>query len=428
MGSIDVVLGAAWGDEGKGKLVDILSSEAQICARAQGGHNAGHSIVANGISYDFHLLPSGLMNPKCLNLLGSGVVVHVPTFFSELDTVEKKGLQNVHQRIFISDRCHIDFDLHCAVDQAEELELGSNSIGTTKRGIGPCYASMATRNGVTMSEMFRPDVFESRLRKLADGYKKRFGDKLVYDVEDEIERFKGYREKLANYVVDAVTFINDAQQRDARILIEGSQALMLDVNYGTYPYVTSSNTGLGGVIVGLGLNPRKLGEVIGTVKAYTTRVGSGPFATEDLGPAGNHLQEVGREWGVSTGRRRRCGWLDLVQIKYSHMLNHYTSLNLTKLDVLDDMETIKVAVGYKDKETGAELPNFPADMDLLGRVEVVYEELPGWKMSTSKIQKFSYLPKGAQDYITFIEKFVGVRIRWIGTGPGREDMIDRGSA
>lgn len=173
------------------------------------------------------------MNPNCLNLIGSGVVVHVPTFFSELDTIEKKGLQNVHQRIFISDRCHIDFDLHCAVDQAEELELGSNSIGTTKRGIGPCYASMATRSGVTMSQMFRPEVFEARLRKLADGYKKRFGDKLVYDVEDEIERFKDYREKLANYVVDAVTFMNDAQQRDARILIEGSQALMLDVNYGT---------------------------------------------------------------------------------------------------------------------------------------------------------------------------------------------------
>ena len=199
----------------------------------QGGHNAGHSIVANGISYDFHLLPSGLMNPECLNLIGSGVVVHVPTFFSELETIEKKGLKNVHNRIFISDRCHIDFDLHCAVDEAEEIELGSNSIGTTKRGIGPCYASAATRSGITMSEMFRPELFETRLRKLAEGYRKRFGDALKYDVEEEIERFKGYRERLAHYVVDAVTFVNDAQNRNARVLIEGSQALMLDVNYGT---------------------------------------------------------------------------------------------------------------------------------------------------------------------------------------------------
>ncbi|SPO05846.1 probable Adenylosuccinate synthetase [Cephalotrichum gorgonifer] len=424
MGSIDVVLGAQWG---KGKLVDILSSQAQICARGQGGHNAGHSIVANGVSYDFHLLPSGLMNANCLNLIGSGVVVHVPTFFSELETVEKKGLEKVHDRIFISDRCHIDFDLHCAVDQAEETELGANSIGTTKRGIGPTYASMATRSGITMSQMFRADVFESRLRKLADGYKKRFGDALVYDVEEEIERFRGYRERLAHYVVDAVTFINDAQNKNARVLIEGSQALMLDLNYGTYPFVTSTNTGLGGVVAGLGLNPAKLDNIIGIVKAYTTRVGAGPFASEDLGDVGTHLQEVGREWGVSTGRRRRCGWLDLVQVKYSQMLNYYNVLNLTKLDILDGMETIKIAVAYKDPETKAELPTFPADLDLLETIEVVYHEMPGWKASTSKVKKFEDLPKEAQDYVSFIEQYVGVKIRWIGTGPGREDMIDRGN-
>lgn len=222
-------LPAGTGSTGQGNLRTVTN----LSRLRQGGHNAGHSIVANGISYDFHLLPSGLMNPECLNLIGSGVVVHVPTFFSELETIEKKGLKNVHNRIFISDRCHIDFDLHCAVDEAEEIELGSNSIGTTKRGIGPCYASAATRSGITMSEMFRPELFETRLRKLAEGYKKRFGDALKYDVEEEIERFKGYRERLAHYVVDAVTFVNDAQDRDARVLIEGSQALMLDVNYGT---------------------------------------------------------------------------------------------------------------------------------------------------------------------------------------------------
>jgi len=318
-----IILGSQWGDEGKGKLTDILCAQAQICARAAGGHNAGHSIKANGISYDFHLLPSGLLVPKCINLIGSAVVFHVPSFFKELADIEAKGIKDARDRIYVSDRCHINFDLHAAVDGLEEVELGANAVGTTKRGIGPCYSTKAARSGIRLAEMFNEGLFERKLRQLAAGYKKRYGDLLQYDVEEEITRFKQYRLALADYVVDAVEFMKDAQERQAYILVEGSQALMLDIDYGTYPYVTSSNTCLGGIVSGLGLKRRNIREVIGVVKAYTTRVGSGSFPTEDTGEVGTKLQQLGGEIGVSTGRKRRCGWLDLVVLRYSCAINDY---------------------------------------------------------------------------------------------------------
>ncbi|KAJ2893418.1 putative Adenylosuccinate synthetase [Zalerion maritima] len=420
-----IVLGAQWGDEGKGKLVDILCPTAQVCARAQGGHNAGHTIVAEGVSYDFHLLPSGLLNPNCINLIGSGVVVHVPTFFSELATLEKKGLKNVHDRLLVSDRCQIDFDLHTAVDGLEEVELGAKSIGTTKRGIGPTYATKAARSGVRLSEVFDAETFETKLRTLAAGYKKRYGNLLQYDVEDEIARFKDYREKLRKYSVDATPFMADVQKNNAKILIEGANALMLDIDWGTYPYVTSSNTGLGGIFTGLALNPTKIASIIGVVKAYTTRVGGGPFPTEDVNDIGNKLQEIGREWGVSTGRRRRCGWLDLVVVKYSTSINHYTALNLTKLDILDTFPEIKIATAYIHPDTKERIESFPADLALLGRCEIEYKTMEGWNTGTAAVKRFDDLPAQAKKYVEFIEGFVGVPVAWIGTGPGREDMIIR---
>ncbi|KAI1804585.1 adenylosuccinate synthetase [Daldinia bambusicola] len=423
--SVTICLGSQWGDEGKGKLTDILCAEAQICARAAGGHNAGHSIKANGISYDFHLLPSGLVSPKCINLIGSAVVFHVPSFFKELADIEAKGIKDASQRLFVSDRCHINFDLHAAVDGLEEIELGSNAVGTTKRGIGPCYSTKAARSGIRIAEMYNVELFERKLRQLAAGYKKRYGDLLKYDVEEEIERFKEYRVKLASYVIDAVAFMKDAQDKSAKIFVEGSQALMLDVDYGTYPYVTSSNTCLGGIISGLALKRRNIKEVIGVVKAYTTRVGSGHFPTEDTGEVGSKLQQLGGEIGVSTGRKRRCGWLDLVVLKYSCAVNDYDSLQLSKLDVLDTFDKIKVAIAYKNKKTGEELPSFPADLSALDDIEVVYHELPGWNTSIAKIREWSELPKEARDYIEYIENFLQTKIKWIGTGPDREDMIYR---
>ncbi|KAL7817981.1 Adenylosuccinate synthetase [Trichoderma longibrachiatum ATCC 18648] len=420
-----IILGAQWGDEGKGKLTDILAPEAQLCARAAGGHNAGHSIVANGVSYSFHLLPSGLVNPNCLNLIGSAVVAHIPSFFKELEELERKGLSNVHDRIFISDRVHIDLDLHVAVDGLEELELGDRKVGTTGRGIGPCYSTKAARSGIRLAEVFNEQVFEQKLRRLASGFKKRYGDLLKYDVEEELARFKEYRPKLAKYTVDAISFMKQAQEKNMKILCEGANALMLDLDWGSYPYVTSSSTGIGGMVTGLALDIRKIGEVIGVVKAYTTRVGSGAFKTEDLGEIGNELQQRGREWGTSTGRTRRCGWLDLVVVKYTTDVNHYTALNLTKLDVLDTFRTIKIAIAYKDPETGEEIESYPASLDILDRAEVVYHEMPGWNTPTTNAKTFEDLPKEAQDYILYIEKFVGVKIKWIGTGPDRDAMITR---
>lgn len=421
--TITVVMGSQFGDEGKGKLTDILAPKAQLCARAAGGHNAGHSIVANGVSYSFHLLPSGLINPSCMNLIGADVVFYAPSFFKELQELEDKGLKDVRDKILVSDRCHIVLDLHVAVDGLEEVELGARQIGTTRRGIGPTYACKHARNGIRLSEIFDPEVFERKLRQLEQGYRKRFGDLLVYDMEDELKRFETYRADLAKYAVDSTTLMHQAQKDDKAILIEGANALMLDVTHGGYPFVTSSSTTIAGIINGLSLNPRALTEVIGVVKAYTTRVGAGAFKTEDTGEVGTKLQELGHEWGTSTGRRRRCGWLDLVIVRYSHSVNYYDSINLTKLDVLDTMETIKVAVAYK--LDGEELLSYPADLDALERAEVVYKEFPGWQKPTTNCRTWYDLPQKARNYVEFIENFVGVKIKWIGTGPDREAMITR---
>ncbi|KAI0489925.1 Adenylosuccinate synthetase [Xylaria cf. heliscus] len=428
-----IILGTQWG-VAAGKLTDLLINEGnfQLCARAgyantifPGKHNAGHSIVANGVSFDFHMLPSGLVSPSCMNLIGSGVVFHAPSFFKELETLEAKGLTGVRERIVVSDRCHVNLDLYAAVDGLEEIELGERKIGTTGRGIGPSYSTKAARSGIRVHEIFDQESFERKLRKLADEYRKRFGGLLEYDVEDEIRRFRDYRLKLAEFCVDAVHLVQMMQKHNAKILIEGANALMLDIDYGTYPYVTSSNTGLGGVFTGLAIHPKKIDQIIGVVKAYTTRVGEGIFKTEDTGEIGAQLQTIGREWGVSTGRKRRCGWIDLVAIKYSTTVNHYTRLNLSKLDVLDTFPIIKLAVAYKDPETGDPLENFPADLSILERCEVAYHEMQGWQQPTTHVKTFGDLPKQAKAYVNFIEEHCGVPIAWIGTGPGREDMIIR---
>ncbi|KAI4172251.1 MAG: hypothetical protein LQ343_003686 [Gyalolechia ehrenbergii] len=440
-----VVLGAQWGDEGKGKLTDILCSKASLCARAQGGNNAGHStIVANGQTYDFHILPSGLVNPNCLNLVGSGCVVHIPSFFKELDNLHKKGL-NTESRIFLSDRAHVVFDLHLLIDglqegelteaaEAEQLNNGQvavakkssgGAIGTTRKGIGPAYSAKHARSGVRMHQIFNKEEFDRRLKVLAKGAQRRYGELQGYDVEDEIAKFDTYREKLAPFVVDAVPLMDDAQKKGANILVEGANALMLDIDHGTYPFVTSSATGIGGVFTGLALSPFKIKEVIGVVKAYTTRVGGGPFPTEQLNEDGESLQRLGREYGVTTGRKRRCGWLDLVLLKYSCAVNHYTALNLTKLDILDSFPTIKVGTAYKDTLTGDLVDSFPADLDVLERCEVLYEELEGWGSSSVGKSRWEELPEGARGYVEFIEGRVGVRVKYIGTGVEREAMIVR---
>lgn len=424
---VSVLLGSQWGDEGKGKLADVLSMEMDVCARCAGGNNAGHTIVVPmgpekvKTTFDFHLLPSGLINPRCAGFIGSGVVVHVPSFFAELDALEKKGL-NCDGRLFISDRAHLVFDFHQVVDGLKEVELGGSSIGTTKKGIGPAYSSKASRSGLRVHHLYDYDLFAAKFRKLVEGRFKRYGH-FEYDTEGEIARYRAFAERLRPHIVDGVTFIHTALANNRKVLVEGANALMLDLDFGTYPFVTSSSTSVGGVCTGLGIPPQAIGEVYGVAKAYTTRVGAGPFPTELLDDTGKHLQEVGAEWGVTTGRRRRCGWLDLVVLRYSCLINGYTALNLTKLDVLDQLPEVKVAVGYSSN--GKELTSFPADLEILANVQVKYETLPGWQTDISKITSFNDLPINCQRYVEYIENFLNVHIKWIGVGPGRESMIVR---
>ncbi|KAF9460680.1 Adenylosuccinate synthetase [Collybia nuda] len=424
--SVTVVLGAQWGDEGKGKLVDILAADMDVCARCAGGNNAGHTIVVPvgperiKKTFAFHLLPSGLVNPKCTGLIGSGVVVHVPSFFAELDALESQGL-DCSNRLFISDRAHLVFDFHQIVDGLKEVELGGSSIGTTKKGIGPTYACKASRSGMRIHHLF-DDTFAEKFRKLLEGRFKRFGP-FEYDVEGEIVRYKALAERLQPYVIDGLTYMHTAIASGKKVLVEGANALMLDLDFGTYPFVTSSSTSIGGVCTGLGIPPKMVGKTIGVVKAYTTRVGGGPFPSEQLNDIGVHLQEVGREYGTTTGRRRRCGWLDLVVLKHSCLINGYDSLNITKLDILDDLPEIKVGVKYL--VDGKELSGFPADLDVLAKVEVEYVTLPGWKTPITEITEYDALPENCKKYLAFIEEVSGVPIEWIGVGPGRESMLSK---
>ncbi|KAF8176003.1 AMPSase 1 [Pholiota molesta] len=422
--SVSVVLGSQWGDEGKGKLVDILAADIDVCARCAGGNNAGHTIVVpiNGAkkTFAFHLLPSGLVNPSCVGLIGNGVVVHVPSFFEELDALESQGL-DCTGRLFVSDRAHLVFDFHQIVDGLKEVELGGSSIGTTKRGIGPAYSGKASRSGLRVHHLF-DDTFAAKFRKLVEGRFKRYGH-FDYDTEGEILRYKQLAERLRPYVIDSLSYIHQAISSGKKVLVEGANALMLDLDFGTYPFVTSSSTAIGGVCTGLGIPPKLIGNTIGVIKAYTTRVGGGPFPTEQLNDVGVHLQEVGREYGVTTGRRRRCGWLDLVVIRHSNLINGYDSFNLTKLDILDQLPEIKVGVKYL--VDGKELAGFPADLDLLAKVEVEYITLPGWQTSIEDVQSYDALPENCKKYIEFIEAFTKVPIKWIGVGPGRESMITK---
>ncbi|VEU23863.1 DEKNAAC105027 [Brettanomyces naardenensis] len=424
----EVVLGTQWGDEGKGKLVDILCEDIDVCCRCQGGNNAGHTIVADGKKFDFHMLPSGLVNPKCENLIGSGVVVHIPSFFAELQKLEDQGL-DCKGRLFISSRAQLVFDVHQRVDKLREAELSGNkkSIGTTGKGIGPAYSTKVSRSGIRVHHLVSDEPgawedFVTRYTRLVKTRLRRYGE-FESDIDKEIARYKVLREKVKPFVVDSVPFMHNALVNKKKILIEGANALMLDIDFGTYPYVTSSNTGIGGVLTGLGIPPQAISSIYGVTKAYTTRVGAGPFPSEQLNEIGDKLQSIGHEVGVTTGRKRRCGWMDLVVLKYSTWINGYTYLNITKLDVLDTFKEVKAAVSYSHK--GKVLESFPEDLRVLGDVEVKYQTFPGWEEDITKVTSYEDLPANAKTYLQFIEDFVGVPIKYVGTGPARESMLEK---
>uniref|UniRef100_A0A336KE12 Adenylosuccinate synthetase n=1 Tax=Culicoides sonorensis TaxID=179676 RepID=A0A336KE12_CULSO len=420
-GKVTVVLGAQWGDEGKGKVVDMLATKMDVVCRCQGGNNAGHTVVIDGKEFDFHLLPSGIINEKAVSLIGNGVVIHLPGLFEELGKNEAKGLIGWKDRLIISDRAHLVFDFHQQVDGLQEAEKGGKSLGTTKKGIGPCYSSKATRNGIRVGDLLGDfNAFSDKFRTITGFYQRLFPG-LVVNVDEELIRYKEYAEKLRPLVKDTVLYLHKALESGRSVLVEGANAAMLDIDFGTYPYVTSSNCSIGGVLTGLGLPPQTIGNVIGVVKAYTTRVGDGPFPTELHDDIGSLLQTVGGEIGVTTKRLRRCGWLDLVLLKYTAMVNGYTAICLTKLDILDTLAEIKVATGYKINNTPLE--HFPGSISDLASVEVEYKTLPGWQTSTANVREFTQLPEKAQSYVHFIEDYLGIPIKWIGVGKGRESII-----
>jgi len=413
------VLGSQWGDEGKGKLVDVLGQDFAVCARFNGGTNAGHTIEVGKTKFAFHLMPSGILNKNAHCIVGNGCVVHIPSFFKELDDVTSKGVDS-KGRIFISDRAHLVLDVHQTIDGLNEEDKNQTSIGTTRKGIGPAYAEKMNRTGIRVGDLLDMKLFEQKLRVIVALIKKRFSSVNV-DIDAEVKRYQEYAARLEGIIVDGVSWINQAHKDGKSILIEGANATMLDIDFGTYPYVTSSNPTIGGCITGLGLSHNKIGDVVGIVKAYTTRVGEGPFPTELKDKVGEHMQTIGHEFGTTTGRKRRCGWFDAVIVKYSHTLNGFTSLNLTKLDILSGLDELKIAVGYEYQ--GKLLPSVPSSLDVLQNVKVVYETYPGWKEDLSKCEKFSDLPENAQRYVKKIEELIGVPIKWIGVGPERTALI-----
>lgn len=425
MSKVTVILGSQWGDEGKGKIVDLLATKADAVCRFNGGNNAGHTVIANGIEYDFHILPSGIINEKCLSLVGNGCVIHLPDMLKEIEKNEAKGLKDWQSRLLISDRAHLVFDLHQEIDGLVESHKGKDSLGTTKKGIGPTYSSKATRNGIRVCDLMYGDftLFEEKFKALVLYNQKMYNNLKEVDIVAELERYKNIREKIRPCVKDTTLIINElVRQQSKNIIVEGANAAMLDIDFGTYPYVTSSTCTVGGVCNGLGIPTRFVGDVIAIVKAYTTRVGLGGFASELTNEIGNHLQTVGKEVGVTTGRKRRCGWLDLVVVKYSNMINGYSHLAITKLDVLDDLEEIKIATAYK--HNGKRLDSFPANINVLEQVEVEYETFKGWKTSISKCRTFDSLPENAKIYLKFIENFLQVPIKFVGVGKEREAVIE----
>lgn len=418
-----VVLGTQWGDEGKGKLVDILAKDYDVCARFNGGANAGHTVVADGHKYAFHLLPCGILYPKCINVLGNGVVVHIPTLFEELEQLDKNGI-DYKGRLLISDRAHIVSDIQIEADGLLELQKGKSAIGTTKRGIGPTYASKALRIGLRVSDLQDWTKFQEKYQTFVKelSYLYRIDN---FDTKKELDQLRQLAERInkEKMIVDSIDYMSKVlKDSSKRIIAEGANATMLDMDFGTYPYITSSTTTAGGVCTGLGVPPSAIETTIGIMKAYTTRVGGGPFPTELEDDIGVRLQKVGFEFGATTGRPRRCGWLDLNVVKFSHKLNGLTSINMTKLDVLTGIKKIKVAVDYE--LNGKRLNgSMPASLDDLAKCKVNYIELDGWDENICDITDFAKLPRNAQNYITTIEKELGIPISWVGTGPAREAMF-----
>lgn len=421
--SVTVVVGTQWGDEGKAKVIDLLAASHSIVARYQGGHNAGHTVVIGDQKYALQLTPSGVFYDTVTPVIGNGVVVDLPTLFKEIDSLESRGISTA--RLKVSSLAHLIFPWHQAIDAALEVARGESKIGTTLKGIGPAYVDKVKRAGIRVGEVLNLSSFESKVRERAVAARREVSDigGDTFDVEQVVSDFVAYARRLAPYVADTVNLLHDARENGEHILLEGAQATFLDVDHGTYPYVTSSNPISGGAAVGTGLGPRHIDRVVGIAKAYTTRVGMGPFPSELTDALGDKLVDIGREFGTVTGRRRRTGWLDTVMLRHAMRVNSLTEIALTKLDVLDTFEEVKVCVAYKIN--GEIVRNYPDTVERLAQVEPVYETLSGWMSGTEGITEFSKLPATAQELVKIVERETGIPVSMVGTGPARDSMVVR---
>ncbi|MBW2238263.1 MAG: adenylosuccinate synthase [Deltaproteobacteria bacterium] len=418
-----VIVGTQWGDEGKGKIVDLLAEYVDLVVRFQGGNNAGHTMVVDGEQFISHLVPSGILQKKAC-LIGNGVVVDPAVLVEELDKLKDKGIDTGPALLKISEKAHVIMPYHKQIDLARERMKGDQKIGTTGRGIGPCYEDKASRRGIRFVELIDVEVFKETVRAVLEEknfYLEHYLSAEPLDPEPIIDQYQGYAERLAPHVVNISIVMNQAVKAGKQILFEGAQGTHLDIDHGTYPFVTSSNTVSGNACCGAGIGPKEITGVIGIVKAYTTRVGRGPFPTELFDEIGDTLQKKGAEFGATTGRKRRCGWLDTVLLRNAARLNGLTGLVITKLDVLDGLESLKICTGYA--YNGETLDDFPANLKILGACKPVFETLPGWPEDISGIRKIGDLPKNARHYLDRIEELLETPIDIVSVGPGRDETI-----
>lgn len=419
-----IVLGAQWGDEGKGKMTDYLAETADVVVRYQGGNNAGHTVEVGDKQYKLHLIPSGVLYEDKLNVIGNGLVVDPKALFDEIDYLKGLGVDITPERLIVSDRAHVIMPYHKVLDALKEEARGKNDIGTTKKGIGPCYTDKVERCGIRVCDLMHINVFEEKLREniqMKNDYitKVLGGEPLNFD--EIFNDYVKYAERLRPYVKDTSVRVYDEIKAGKKVLFEGAQGMLLDIDYGTYPYVTSSNTTAGGVSSGVGIGPNMITNAIGIAKAYTTRVGKGPFPTELLDEMGDWIREKGHEFGVTTGRARRCGWLDLVILKTTARVSGLTSFAVTKIDTLAGLDKIKVCVGYEFN--GTVIDYFPASLEDLAECKPVYEEFDGWGEEVQNARRYEELPENAKKYLKRIEEFTGTKISIVSVGPRRDQTM-----
>ena len=419
-----IVLGAQWGDEGKGKMTDYLAEEANVVVRYQGGNNAGHTVEVGDKQYKLHLIPSGILHDEKLNVIGNGVVVDPIAFFSEIDYLKEEGVKVTPEKLIVSDRAHVIMPYHKVLDKLKEKARGKNDIGTTGKGIGPCYTDKFERCGIRVCDLIDKEVFKEKLKDNIEMKNKYIvnvlgGEPLSF--EEIYEEYSNYGEELKPFVKDTSVRVYNEIKEDKTVLFEGAQGMLLDIDYGTYPYVTSSNTTAGGVANGVGIGPNMITNAVGIAKAYTTRVGKGPFPTELEDETGEWIREKGHEYGVTTGRSRRCGWLDIVILKTSVRVSGLTSLAVTKIDTLAGLEKVKMCVGYKFNDEIIDY--FPASLEDLAKCEPIYEEFDGWDESVANARSYEELHPNARKYLERIEELTDTRISIVSVGPRRDQTM-----